>query len=89
MIVFYRKKKDSGPTIPLKQSFSKKDLRLSILIIIMGIGSLFSQDCSYSLSGRIIDLHDDSVIAGALVTTNQEGVFTQTDSEGYYFISDL
>ena len=89
MIVFYRKKKDSGPTIPLKQSFSKKDLRLSILIILMGIGSLFSQDCSYSLSGRIIDLHDDSVIEGALITTNQEGVFAQTDSKGYYFISDL
>ena len=48
-----------------------------------------AQDCSYDLSGYIIDLHDNSVLEGAtIIIAGSERAFT-TDAMGKYEISGL
>lgn len=51
--------------------------------------SLLGQQCGFTLSGKITDLHDGTPIVDALVMTNQEGKFAQSDEEGNYFIRNL
>ena len=68
---------------------SVQNSQLAILFFLMGVASIFSQDCSYSLSGRLTDLHDDSPIVGAQITIDQEGMISQSDSQGNYTIQQL
>lgn len=80
-MIFYRRLK--------RFVFKTKLHHLPILIFLIGMGSLYSQNCQNSLSGRITDLHDDSPIVGATITTSIAGVFTQSDNEGYYSLNNL
>lgn len=47
------------------------------------------QYCSYSLEGRIVDLHEGTPIFGAVVTIEGSAQFGQTDEDGYYKIADI
>ena len=60
---------------------------VSILLIISGLAN--SQDCKYSLSGKITDLHDGSLLSGATLVFNEINKTAQTDLDGRYDISNL
>ncbi len=48
-----------------------------------------SQNCNNSVSGRVSDLHDGSLLSGATLVFNGINKTVQTDIEGYYIMSDL
>ena len=59
-------------------------------LFFIGLSSnLYGQSCAFSLSGRIMDLHDETPIFGALVSIEGTTFFTQTDASGFYEIRDL
>ena len=60
---------------------------VAILLIISGLAS--SQDCKYSLSGKVTDLHDGSLLSGATLVFNEINKTAQTDLDGRYDISNL
>ena len=60
---------------------------IAILLIISGLAS--SQDCKYSLSGKVTDLHDGSLLSGATLVFNEINKTAQTDLDGRYNISNL
>ena len=60
---------------------------ISILLIISGLAN--SQDCKYSLSGKVTDLHDGSLLSGATLVFNEINKTAQTDFDGRYNISNL
>ena len=48
-----------------------------------------SQNCKNSVSGKVTDLHDGSLLSGATLVFKEINKTVQTDIEGYYIISDL
>ncbi|MFL2623703.1 MAG: TonB-dependent receptor [Flavobacteriaceae bacterium] len=48
-----------------------------------------SQNCNNSVSGKVSDLHDGSLLSGATLVFNEINKTVQTDIEGYYIMSDL
>ncbi len=48
-----------------------------------------SQNCKNSVSGKVTDLHDGSILSGATLVLTEINKTVQTDIEGYYIISDL
>ena len=60
---------------------------VAILLIISGLAN--SQDCKYSLSGKVTDLHDGSLLSGATLVFNEINKTAQTDLDGRYDISNL
>ena len=48
-----------------------------------------SQDCSYTLSGYVIDLHDNSVLTGATIIVAGSERAVTTDNQGRYEIDGL
>ena len=61
-------------------------IRLALLIISF---VSTSQNCKYSVSGKVTDLHDGSILSGATLVLTEINKTVQTDIEGYYIISDL
>ena len=60
---------------------------VAILLIISGLAN--SQDCKYSLSGKVTDLHDGSLLSGVTLVFNEIDKTAQTDLDGRYDISNL
>ncbi len=50
---------------------------------------IYSQDCNLSVRGKITDLHDNTLLIGALVSIQGTNFFSQTDLEGKYKIMGL
>ena len=48
-----------------------------------------SQNCNSSLSGKIIDPHDGSILPGASIVVLENNFTTLSDIEGNYTISNL
>ena len=48
-----------------------------------------SQNCKNSVSGKVTDLHDGSILSGATLVVTEINKTVQTDIEGYFIISDL
>ena len=48
-----------------------------------------SQSCNYEFSGKVIDFHDGSPLAGAIVVSSNSNFFDQTNIEGEFNISNL
>lgn len=48
-----------------------------------------AQDCQLELSGKVIDLHDNSPLAFAIVTVVETQQVTEANREGYYSIKGL
>ena len=63
--------------------------------ILISVAMLFisfvssSQNCNYSVSGKVTDLHDGSLLSGATLVLTEINKTVQTDIEGYYIISGL
>lgn len=49
----------------------------------------FSQDCTYTLQGKIIDFHDGSIIEGATVHIKNTRRYTATNAKGNFRFSNL
>ena len=47
------------------------------------------QNCKYTITGRVTDLHDDHTIAGALLQLMPNKTFKLTDSLGFYYFENL
>lgn len=50
---------------------------------------LWAQDCSFTLSGKVIDLHNDFPIEGVLLELKPLGISKSTDSLGNYYFENL
>ena len=57
---FYRPKKCNCPSC---SKLTKSVAGISLL----ATGLLFSQDCNLTLKGKVVDLHDNNPLAGALI----------------------
>ena len=60
------------------------------LILIFSFGNfIYSQSCDLILKGEITDLHDNSLLIGAVVSIQGTNFFSQTDLDGAYKIKGL
>lgn len=59
------------------------------LYLIGGSSSLSGQSCDFSLSGKVVDLHDGTPIFGALVSVGGTTFFNQSDENGFFQIKGL
>lgn len=50
---------------------------------------LYAQECPYSLSGKVIDLHDNSALAGAQIFIEETSDVTLSDEQGGYRFVNL
>lgn len=66
-------------------------LKNSILLYFLFIVSpfIFSQNCELSISGKIIDTHDNSLLQGAVIAIEGTNSFTYSDENGYFEIQDV
>jgi len=62
-----------------------------LFILFLGFGhfNLQGQLCTFSLRGKVVDLHDNTPIFGALVSIEGTNFFSQTDEEGSYLLEGL
>ncbi|WP_438710685.1 TonB-dependent receptor [Aquimarina muelleri] len=58
-----------------------------LLVFLLGINLLSSQECDKTLSGRVIDFHDGVPLEAATITFNNRTIVT--DAMGAYAISEL
>ena len=59
-----------------------------ILLLLCNLVAL-SQSCTSSLSGQTIDLHDDTSLAGAVITVSGTERSVLSDLDGTYLLTDL
>ena len=65
-------------------------MRTYLCMMLLCCGMMaYSQDCNYSLTGKIIDLHDNSVLPGATLIMIGEGKTVESDLDGKYTFSNL
>ena len=64
-----------------------RNILLAALLIIYSVA--YSQNCNSSLSGKIIDLHDGSILSGATIMVLENNFTTLSDIEGNYTILNL
>jgi iron complex outermembrane receptor protein len=65
-------------------------LVIQSLILIFSCGNfIYSQSCDLILKGEITDLHDNSLLIGAVVSIQGTNFFSQTDLVGAYKIKGL
>ncbi len=57
------------------------------IVFLLVVNYVFAQDCTKTLSGRVIDFHDGVPLEGATITFNNTTV--KTDSNGMYKINKL
>ena len=64
-----------------------RNYALAILLLFSYLA--ISQNCKYTLSGKVLDLHDGSVLSGATLVVSESEAIIQTSLEGVYTISNL
>ena len=63
--------------------------KFALILLLLNQLIVQSQNCNYTLSGKVIDLHDGSVLSGATLVVSETGAATQTKLDGLYTISNL
>ena len=65
--------------------------RLQLLVVLITVCSsyVFSQNCNYTFSGKVIDLHDGKVLIGAIIEVKGLDEQFITDSTGSFVINNL
>ena len=61
----------------------------TFLLCLIWINLNYSQTCNLSIKGKISDLHDNSVLIGAIVKIQGTNFFSQTKSNGQYEINGI
>ena len=64
-----------------------RNYALAILLVCSYLA--ISQNCKYTLSGKVLDLHDSSVLSGATLVVAETESMTQTSLDGDYTILNL
>ncbi|MDB2607192.1 TonB-dependent receptor, partial [Zobellia sp.] len=64
-------------------------LLFSLVMLLFGSVIPVSQNCDYTLSGTVIDLHDNSVLPGALLIVAGTEQAVETDIDGKFTITGL
>ena len=59
-----------------------------VILLLSSITSI-SQKCNYTLSGSVIDIHDNSSLVGATIIVADIDVVVQSDFDGNYLIENL
>ncbi|MGB3773739.1 MAG: TonB-dependent receptor [Leeuwenhoekiella sp.] len=48
-----------------------------------------AQQCDYTLSGKVVDFHDGSILIGAVLSAESQQVYAETDLDGNYTLNGL
>jgi iron complex outermembrane receptor protein len=59
------------------------------MLMLFGVMFLQGQNCNYTLSGKIIDLHDDTALPGATLIIAGLEKYSVSDTDGNYTFSEL
>jgi len=78
---FYKPKKCNCPSC---SKLTKSVAGISLL----ATGLLFSQDCNLTLKGKVVDLHDNTPLAGALINIIGSNENFITNESGFFFIEN-
>ena len=61
-----------------------------IIVLLFLLSNItYSQNCNYTFSGKVIDLHDGSPLIGAIIVSSDSDVLVQTDMNGNFNITNL
>ena len=63
--------------------------KYALLILLFSSITSISQNCDNSLSGRVTDLHDGSLLIGATLVVAGTDQAVQTDFDGKFVFSNL
>ena len=61
----------------------------ALVVLLLAQLTTASQNCSLTLSGKVIDLHDGSLLSGATLVVAETETIVQTSLDGVYSISNL
>ena len=61
----------------------------ALVVLLLAQLTTASQNCSHTLSGKVIDLHDGSLLSGATLVVAETETVVQTSLDGVYSISNL
>ncbi|MDC0635446.1 TonB-dependent receptor [Flavobacteriaceae bacterium] len=61
----------------------------ALVVLLLAQLTTASQNCSLTLSGKVIDLHDGSLLSGATLVVAETETVVQTSLDGVYSISNL
>ena len=71
-------------------TFKRLQLRLVLLLFIaLWHQQNSAQECTYILTGRVVDLHDGTPIFGSVIRILETGQFAQTNEKGFYRILNI
>lgn len=62
---------------------------IALLVLLLAVNYVFSQECDNTLTGIITDLHDGSPLVDAHVIVAGSEIFVQTDPDGEFKIPNL
>ncbi|AUC15136.1 TonB-dependent receptor [Tenacibaculum sp. SZ-18] len=62
---------------------------LLILLLVFSISTVISQNCTYTLSGKVEDTHDKSILVGATVYIKNQNKYGETDVNGKFSITNV
>ena len=60
-----------------------------LLLLILSVSTLKGQSCVFTIEGRVLDLHDNTPIFGAIIKIEGSDLFGQSDEQGYYKINSV
>lgn len=64
--------------------------KLSLLCFLLFVHLIvIAQDCNFSISGQIIDIHDNTLLQGAVISIEGTPIVTYSDVKGNYKIKDV
>ena len=61
----------------------------ALVVLLLAQLTTASQNCSLTLSGKVIDLHDGSLLSGATLVVSETETIVQTSLDGVYSIPNL
>ncbi|MDG1777976.1 MAG: TonB-dependent receptor [Flavobacteriaceae bacterium] len=61
----------------------------AVVLLLLSQLIVHSQNCNYTISGKVIDLHDGSLLSGATLVVSETELATQTTLDGVYTLSNL
>ena len=62
---------------------------IAYLFLLVPTFSVLSQQCDYTLKGRVVDYHDRTPLEGAIIEVTARNRYVQTDADGNFEISAL
>ena len=64
-------------------------MRIILMILLASSISSYTQNCTFNLSGTVLDLHDGKPLSEALLLVAGTKIYTETDENGKYILKGL